>query len=564
MRLVAGIPMLVALLTFSCSSVSDSHTDIFSLDDSPAMDLRPDSPAADTSDVPDTNEVEPSPDSHPGDLTSAEIAVPQDVLVLVDADPEDLFEVNLDTTPLFPDGEDAEVASSFAEVIADVSFDDIPADEIIDSLPPQPLPACDMKPYDWLPAEAVGDVVSYEEQFLYHLPPVLIEELIAEYGYALELPLTYTPRVFKLRYTTQDRGQLREATAMVGIPDLAAPGAPPTVGVPAALFLHGTTGYADKCAPSNSIEGAAAAVLPASAGFLAVAPDFLGLCGFGEPCYDQFHPYLVGEPTAIASLDAVRAALKLREMLVVDNDLPTFDGRLAAWGASQGGHAALFVDRFAPYYAPEFAMPCVVSVVPPANLAGEAAAALTSLSSAASMGIAFLTAAHLWYAPEKTLAALFNPDGPKDYSDYIPNTFPTTCNAKTLYKGAASLEDVFVAPALEALADGNLAALDPWGCFALENSLPTSSIPFLSEARLLFIIGENDNLVDREVERETFLQLCDQGYTAEFVECAGLGHTSTALESINIQLEWLFECLEDPHGVPSSACKLKAPETCSI
>lgn len=421
-----------------------------------------------------------------------------------------------------------------------------------------------MKPYDWLPADAVGDIVSYEEQLLYHLPPVLIEELIAEYGYALDLPLTYTPRVFKMRYTTQDRGQLREATAMVGFPDLAAPDAPPTEALPAALFLHGTTGYADKCAPSLGLEGAAAAVLPASSGFIAVAPDFLGMCGFGDPCADQFHPYLVGEPTALASLDAVRAALKLRDMLVNNNDLPAFDGRLAAWGASQGGHAALFVDRYAPYYAPEFDMPCVVAVVPPANLAGEAGQALTGLTSAASMGIAFLTAAHLWYEPDASLATLFNPDGPMDYSVYIPTTFFSTCNAKTLFKGASTLEDVFVAPALEAMAGGDLGALVPWGCFALENSLPSTSLPYLSKSRLLFLIGENDDLVDRDVERESFLQLCGQGYVAEFAECSGLGHTDTALKSINIQLEWLFECLEDPDGVPSSACQLKDPQTCSI
>ncbi len=564
MRFAAVMAMVVAVLTLSCGSGGDLNEDALVLNEGSPVDLGPDSTSSPLPDGSAADQIVVPPDAILVEMLPPDATWVDEVALLADTTQPDFKEFGLDISPELSDLSYVDEVSIPEEITEELLVDDSWAEELTSPLPPQPLPACDMEPYDWLPTATVGEVVDYEEQYLYHLPPVLIEELIAEYGYALALPLAYTPRVFKLRYTTQDRGQLREATAMVGFPDLATPEAPATEEVPAALFLHGTTGYADKCAPSNSIEGAAAAVLPASAGFIAVAPDFLGLCGFGEPCSDQFHPYLVGEPTAIASLDAVRAALKLRDMLVVDDDLPAFDGRLAAWGASQGGHAALFVDRYAPYYAPEFTLPCVVSVVPPANLAGEAGAALKSLSSAASMGIAFLTAAHLWYAPEKTLAALFNPDGPKDYSDYIPNTFPTTCNAKHLFKGAATLEDVFVAPALEAVAEGNLAALDPWCCFALENSLPTSSIPFLSEARLLFIIGENDNLVDREVERETFLQLCDQGYTAEFVECAGLGHTSTALESINIQLEWLFECLEDPHGVPSSACKLKDPETCSL
>lgn len=565
MRGITGCLVAFALMTLSCGAGLDGARDLESSADSTSRnDVAPE--ARFVLDTPDATAPEdapelPLPDALSDMLPPPDLAPSEEVSAPLDGGHDTKLDAPLDMI--------TDLADSFAAgdiwATEEDSFEaaDVTA-EVLEPPPTQPTPACGMEPYDWLPPDKVGEVVAYEEQPLYNLPPALIEELIAEYGYALALPLTYTPRVFKLRYTTQDRGQTREATAMVGIPDLAAPGAPPTDGVPAALFLHGTTGYADKCAPSLSIEGAAAAVLPAAAGFLAVAPDFLGLCGFGGPCPDQFHPYLVGEPTAVASLDAVRAALKLREMLVVDDDLPPFDGRLAAWGASQGGHAALFVDRYAPYYAPEFTMPCVVAVVPPANLAGEAGKALTALSSAASMGIAFLTAAHLWYEPDKTLAALFNPDGPEDYSDYIPNTFPTTCNAKTLYKGAKSLDDVFVAPALEALAGGNLAALDPWGCFALENSLPTNSIANLSPSRLLFLIGESDNLVDRVVERETFLQLCDQGYTAEFVECAGLGHTETALESINIQLEWLFECLEAPDDVPAGACELKDPETCSI
>ncbi len=563
MRIAVGRLLLVTLFAYSCGTADSSPQDTHP--DSDVLLL--DSILDESTRHPDQQNQEASPHDTPDRVQDIadlpDLPSPEDVGAFNDVPAADLAEILAETSIDLSDTTETSDTDTPVELVEETVEEDV-ASEVVEQIPQQPLPACDMAPYNWLPADSVGEVVAYEEQILYNLPPALIEELIAEYGYALELPLTYTPRVFKLRYTTQDRGQIREATAMVGIPDLAAPDAPPTEGVPAALFLHGTTGYADKCAPSNSIEGAAAAVLPASAGFLAVAPDFLGLCGFGEPCDDQFHPYLVGEPTAVASLDAVRAALKLRDLLVVDGDLPTFDGRLAAWGASQGGHAALFVDRFAPYYAPEFSMPCVVSVVPPANLAGEAGQALTSLSSAASMGIAFLTAAHLWYGPDETLAALFNPDGPKDYSDYIPNTFTTTCNAKHLYKGANSLEDVFIAPALEALLAGDLTALYPWGCFALENSLPTSSVPFLSEARLLFIIGENDSLVDESVERDTFLQLCDQGYVAEFVECAGLGHTSTALESINIQLEWLFECLEDPHGVPSSACTLQEPETCSI
>jgi hypothetical protein len=515
----------------------------------------------------------------PADLPSADLAdaalppdlEPELVDALTDLAPEllDLWPDLADSMPLPDGGSDATGPDDLEDLASDLPGE--LASEVLDAewveevvMPPeQPAPACGQLPYEWLPADAVGHVVSWEEQPLYNLPPALIEAFVAEAGYKLTLPLTYTPRVFKLRYTTQDRGEVREATAMVGFPDLTAPETPPVESVPATLFLHGTTGYADKCAPSQDIEGAAAAVLPASAGFLAVAPDYLGLCGFGEPCGTDFHPYLVGEPTAIASLDALRAALELRETLLGDS-VPQFDGRVVPWGASQGGHGALFVDRFAPYYAPEWEMPCVVSVVPPANLAGQALQALKGLGSAASMGMAFLMAAHLWYAPDAPLSGLFNPDGPQDYTEHIPATFPTTCNAKKLYDGASSLADVFSAEALAALESGQFQGLEPWGCFALENSLPTSSVPRLSTARILFVLGSEDELVAASVEHQSFLTLCEQGCAMEFVECAGLTHTDAALQSINIQLEWLFNCLADPLAQPEDACQITEPQGCAF
>jgi hypothetical protein len=561
MRQRTLLAVLFALFLLACSdneSPPDSMTappDLVGRSDLPAeATLEVNALPADSigpTDLPESMDATTTDSTPPQDITTADFLFdqfqPMDVAIN-DAVTADAVDDQVEPYEVLPEP-DLEAMDSLEVVVEPVL--------------PQPPQACGMTPYTWLPKTAVGDVVAYEEQILYNLPPVFIEELIGEAGYSLDLPLKYTPRVFKLRYTTQNKGELVEATAMVGFPDLAAPDAPAATQVPAALFLHGTTGFANKCAPSNGLEGAAAAVLPAAAGFIAIAPDYIGLCGFGEPC-PETHPYLVGEPTAIASLDAARAALKLRELLLQDGNLPEWDGRLAAWGASQGGHAALFVDRFAPYYAPEFDVPCVVAVVPPANLAGQAATALTTLSSAASLGISFLVGAHLWYAPDQTLAGLLNPDGPLDYSDYAPTVYPTTCNAKALYPGAKTLADIFVQPALDALAQGNLADLVPWGCIALENSLTTTSLPYHSKARLLFLIGEGDNLVSDDVERETFLQLCDQGYVAEFIECAGLGHTQTALESVTLQLEWLFECLEDPLGVPSSACKLHDPQSCKL
>ena len=80
--------------------------------------------------------------------------------------------------------------------------------------------ACGMQPYQWLPPEEVGNIVEYSEQLLYHLPAELLIQMIHEAGYPLDLPFVYGTRVFAVRYITQDRGVAREATAMVGIPEL--------------------------------------------------------------------------------------------------------------------------------------------------------------------------------------------------------------------------------------------------------------------------------------------------------------------------------------------------------
>src|SRR5690606_3781338 len=91
------------------------------------------------------------------------------------------------------------------------------------------------------------------------------------------------------------------------------------------------------------------AALLASYGYVAVAPDYLGLKNYGDPT-GFLNPALVGQPTAVASIDAVRAALRLEPEERGGLCVPA---SFVAVGGSQGGHAALWVDRLAPHYARE-------------------------------------------------------------------------------------------------------------------------------------------------------------------------------------------------------------------
>ncbi|MEC3982292.1 alpha/beta hydrolase family protein [Amycolatopsis sp. H20-H5] len=101
-------------------------------------------------------------------------------------------------------------------------------------------------------------------------------------------------------------------------------------------YAHGTrSGRAGVASvdPSNMDRGAA--LLIASAGYAAVAPDYLGL-GSGP----GFHPYFDSATEATASVDLLRAARK-----VAARQQRTLDPRVLVTGFSQGGQAAMALGR---------------------------------------------------------------------------------------------------------------------------------------------------------------------------------------------------------------------------
>ena len=158
-------------------------------------------------------------------------------------------------------------------------------------------------------------------------------------------------------YKTQDRGRALTATALVAYPsDLAAKSS-----IDVLLVPHGTAGFNDSCAPSNTTDARPLVAAFASLGYVVVAPDYIGLRGLGEPT-GFLHPYLVGQPTALVSW--MRCAPPA--LLLAQNPAPLCTSmRFATVGGSAGGHAALWVDRLAPYYAQELQHVGVVATVPP-------------------------------------------------------------------------------------------------------------------------------------------------------------------------------------------------------
>ncbi|WP_193045507.1 alpha/beta hydrolase family protein [Mycolicibacterium baixiangningiae] len=134
---------------------------------------------------------------------------------------------------------------------------------------------------------------------------------------------------------------------------------PPDGGWPVISWAHGTTGYADTCAPSadtadglvHDYVGLVTPVLDTwvERGFAVVQTDYQGL---GTP---GGHPYIDGTSESNTTTDIVTAARELDPGIGTD---------WVAIGHSQGGQAALFTAQDAGERAPELDLKGAVAIAP--------------------------------------------------------------------------------------------------------------------------------------------------------------------------------------------------------
>ncbi len=414
---------------------------------------------------------------------------------------------------------------------------------------------CGQAPYEWVTSTALGDVL--ESQSMASHTPIELNYAIFE---AKNQKAFKTNRLAKhgtksrlLRYQTQDRGALVDATTLVAYPDASGT-------FPIMLVLHGTAGFTDACAPSKGVvddalggftDGTALLLsLFASFGYIAVAPDYIGLKSVGAPT-GFLHPYLVGEPTAIASIDAIRAAKK---QLAGSNVTP---GEIVVMGGSQGGHAAAFVNRYLPHYAPELSIKGSVWDVPPTDILGQALPALSSWKNATKNMIAASTTYEAWYkaSPNGMSSAFLAP-----YDTSIPAALASSCSPSDAFAGATR-ETIFAPAFLAAGQQPGFGGLAPWACYLAENSLPTTSVPKLDSIPSLFLLGENDELVDNTVERASFEKLCAQGHVLQYLECSGASHTKPLSYALD---QWLGFLEDRLAGKPlTNTCAIKPAEKCT-
>jgi dienelactone hydrolase len=382
--------------------------------------------------------------------------------------------------------------------------------------------------------------------------------LIVDQGITLPRPLKYDTTVSVLRYKTQDRGVIIEATAAIARPSNVPADAP---ALPVLALLHGTSGFRDGCGASKALEYQGLAAAFASMGFFVIIPDYLGLKANGEPTGFP-HPYLGGIPTAIASLDAVRTAYRLPDDLIEGSARPSQD--LVIVGGSQGGHAALWVDRLAPYYASEFNLRGIVATVPPADLLTESTLALSAVRSSTANSIAVMSTLPAWYGAEGKIGEWLKEPIATQAPAILAATCEPTDEQKKIIEGYSSLDEVFQPAVLDAAKAGTLADVPTLGCIVSENGLTSTTIarknPPAEGYGLLWILGEKDTLVDTPTERASFETLCKGGMPMTFLECAGASHTQATSWSLPEIATFLFERLDGKPFTPS--CKATAPSRC--
>lgn len=414
---------------------------------------------------------------------------------------------------------------------------------------------CGAAAYDWVTSATLGDVLESKNlapHTVLDLNYALIEA--RKTGFKTRRLAKYGTKSRIIRYQTQDRGQLIDATATIAYPDT------DNKTFPVLAVLHGTAGFSDQCSPSGGIaddllgsfqDGTAILLsLFASLGYIVVAPDYIGLKSMGSPT-GFLHPYLVAEPTAIASLDSIRAAKK------AVNGSGITPGDVLVVGGSQGGHAAAFVNRYAPHYAPELVIKGSVWDVPPTDLIGQVAPALTTDQKATKNVVAATTTLSSWYksSPNGLAGAFAAP-----FDTQVPQAMAATCSPNESLKNA-SLDTVFTPEFRTKGQQPNFADYQPWACYMMENSLPSTSVPKLNDIPSLFLLAGADDLVNNTVERASFQKLCTQGHTLQFLECADAGHTKPLSWAFDQWVDFLEDRLD---GKPvQGACAIKPAERCT-
>lgn len=318
--------------------------------------------------------------------------------------------------------------------------------------------------------------------------------------------------------TTRDEGVPAVASALVVKP---ADGGE----FPVVAWAHGTTGFAQRCAPSMLEQPFVAGAMPNLAltlnhGWAVVATDYVGLGTEGP------HPYLIGQGEGRSVLDAVRAA----------QELDGIGTQTVLWGHSQGGHAALWAGGLAHDYAPELDIAGVAALAPPANLP----ALVIELADSVLGPVfgAFVIAAYSAEYPEIDMAAYVRPGARVSVDEMSRRCLSDPSTIVSVAVAVFGRAPIWH----QDLAQGALME-------RARQNIPTLPI----EAPLLIAQGEADDLVLPATQQGYVTERCAEGQSIDYRSYLGVGHVDLTADASPLLPELFAWTADRFAGTPAAA-----------
>ncbi len=313
-----------------------------------------------------------------------------------------------------------------------------------------------------------------------------------------------------LYHSTDLDGDDIVVSGVVAAPDAPAPDGGRTV----VSWGHPTTGTTERCAPSvgidpfDTIEGLEKLI---TRGYVVVATDYAGM---GAPGPDSF---LVGETEGRNVLDAARVATQL--------DVGASD-RVALWGHSQGGHAALFAAESADSYAPELDLQAVAVAAPAVDLAGLLDADIGDISGVTIAAYAFDAYASVY---EETRGAELDEILTPEAVAVVPEM------AELCLFGQNDQLHELARPLVGGFLAADLATTEPWADLLAENTPGTQRL----DVPLYVAQGATDTLVRPELTAAFVAQQQSLGTDVTSQVVADTGHALVAVRALATMLPWL-------------------------
>jgi alpha-beta hydrolase superfamily lysophospholipase len=289
---------------------------------------------------------------------------------------------------------------------------------------------------------------------------------------------------------------------------VAPPGAAPPGGRPVVVWGHGSTGLADRCAPSrvgvvDAFGGPLGSLL--QQGYVVAATDYQGL---GTPGLARS---VIGLSAGHAVLDGARAVGRLEVGA---------GGRVVLHGHSEGGHAVLWAAELARSYAPELRVLGVAASAPGAELAATMKAADSRPASVTSGAMLLVVA---WSDAYRLPLDVLTPAGRK-----AVGRVRTRC-----------LQELAREPATLAVRPGDLLKVPPWPALLARNTPGQAS----TAAPVLIAQGADDEVATPATSRALVQRLCRLGDTVELRTYQGVGHFDVIEVASTDMVGWTGERL---------------------